>query len=239
MVPTIGITCGHQWEGTERYYVNRSYITSIIQAGGLPILIPYMKPNLLTKILDKLDGVLIPGGIDIDANLFNQELHPRCGKIDPEWDDLDVFVIQAALARNLPLLGICRGCQILNVACGGDLIQDIPSQTLSQINHSPAAPKWYATHDLTIKSGSKLSRILQTTHIRVNSFHHQAVSQVAPGFQASAFANDGIVEAIESMEHQYVIGVQWHPELMLHHYPEFKNLFIELVNRASSMNTKE
>lgn len=233
MKPIIGITCGHQWEGIERYYVNQAYVTSILQAGGIPVLIPYMNVTLLAQMLKQVQGILIPGGIDIDANLFSHDIHPQCGKIDPMWDELDITVIRIALARNLPLLGICRGCQILNVACGGSLIQDIPSQTQSQINHRPEAPKWYATHEISIQPDSKLSQILHTTNTRVNSFHHQAVLQVAPGFQVTAVANDGIIEAIESVEHDYVIGVQWHPELMLDYYPEFKNLFSELIRAAS------
>src|SRR5690625_507958 len=102
MAPLIGITCGHQWKDTRRYYVNEAYIVSALAAGGLPVLIPYMNPNLLLQAIDHVNGLLIPGGIDIDAYLFNQELHPRCGRIDPLWDELDLTVIRAALEKNLP-----------------------------------------------------------------------------------------------------------------------------------------
>lgn len=232
MTPVIGVTCGHQWDGTKRHYVNEAYITSVLAAGGLPILIPHMNPNLLLEVIKQVDAVLIPGGIDIDANLFNQEIHPRCGKIDPLWDELDLTVIRAALERDLPLLAICRGCQILNVACGGDLVQDIPSQVKDAINHNPDAPKWHATHDIAVTDDSKLAKLLGTTSIRVNSFHHQAVARIAPGLQVSAVASDGVIEGIESKEHGYVIGVQWHPELMIKHHPVFKSLFTELIKMA-------
>lgn len=232
--PIIGITCGHEWEDTERYYVNEAYIRNIVNAGGVPILIPYMESAKLEIILDSIDGLLVPGGVDIDAKLFNQELHPESGKIDPLWDQLDLTMIKGSLVRELPILAICRGCQILNVVCGGTLIQDIASYIKRPVKHEQQAPKWYATHEIKLTKDTLLAEIFAVEQLRVNSFHHQSVAELAPGFCCSAVASDGVIEAIESTEHKFVIGVQWHPELMVEYYPAFGNLFKQFVNAAGS-----
>ncbi len=234
MAPLIGITCGHQWQERERYFVNVGYVQNILSSGGTPILIPYMEKHKLMEIMDLIDGLLIPGGIDIDPSLFGQDPHPNCGLIDPIWDELEGHVISTALSRDLPLLAICRGCQILNVVAGGDLIQDISSQVSPAIKHMQQAQKWHATHEIKIEPDSILATTLNTNNITVNSYHHQAVGQVASQFSAVAWANDHIVEAIESREHTYVLGVQWHPELMTNHHPVFHQLFTVLVSYANS-----
>lgn len=231
-VTVIGITCGHSWEAPERFYVNEAYVQQIITAGAIPILIPYMDPEKLKVVVEQIDGLLIPGGNDIDARLFGEEPQPGLGSIDPIWDMLDMTVIRFALSRNLPILGICRGCQILNVTCGGSLIQDIATQVTNPIKHQQLAPKWHGTHDISIASGSKLASVLGVTEIAVNSFHHQAIARIASGFIASAYASDGIIEGIESTQHNCVLGVQWHPELMTSHEPIFTQLFTHLVQSA-------
>ncbi len=232
ITPIIGITCGHEWEDTERYYVNAAYIRNIVNAGGVPILIPYMEAEKLEIILNTIDGLLVPGGVDIDAQLFNQEPHPKSGLIDPLWDQLDLTMIRGSLGRKLPILAICRGCQILNVACGGTLIQDVASYVKQPVKHEQQAPKWYATHRINLTKDSLLAEIFLAKQLRVNSFHHQAVAEVAPGFCCSAVASDGVIEGIESIEHKFVIGVQWHPELMVEYNPIFGNLFKQFVMAA-------
>jgi len=232
MRPLIGITCGHQWEEPERFYVNAAYVHCITDAGGTPILIPYMAAHKLRSLLISLDGLLVPGGIDVDARLFNQEIHPKSGIIDPWWDELDITMIQGALELDLPVLAICRGCQVLNVACGGTLIQDIESFVTQPIKHQQQAPKWYATHSISLADNSLLAAIFDASQIQVNSFHHQAVAQVAPGFQISATASDGVIEAIESTMHRFVVGVQWHPELMASRDPIARRLFTQFIAAA-------
>lgn len=232
MAPIIGITCGHQWKDPERYYVNAGYIDCITAAGGVPILIPYTDEEKLKQIVAKIDGLLLPGGIDIDARLFGEEPHPGCGEIDPRWDQLDSMVIELVRKRQLPILAICRGIQILNVACGGTIIQDIPSQVNQPIKHTQEAPKFHPTHSVRLKPDTILSEMFQANTLWVNSFHHQAVGKVAPGFKASAQSSDGVIEAIENEEHPYMVGVQWHPELMVSHYPKFRELFNRLVKTA-------
>jgi putative glutamine amidotransferase len=225
MNPLIGITCGHQWSDPERFYVNGPYIHGITAAGGIPILVPYLDRAKLEQILDRIDALLVPGGIDVDAKHYNQDLHPKSGIINPWWDELDITMIRGALARNLPILAICRGCQVLNVACGGSLIQDIESFVSQPIKHQQQAPKWYPTHAVSIEQGSLLAQIFGTEVVRVNSFHHQAVEQAAPGLRVTARASDGVIEAIESTKHSFVIGVQWHPELMTSHDAKMQSLF--------------
>lgn len=218
--------------------MNESYITCILAAGGTPVLIPYMDHPRLSLILKLIDGLLVPGGIDIDAQLFNEELHPKSGIIDPWWDKLDVYMIGGAIERKLPILAICRGCQILNVTCGGSVIQDIPSSVSQPLKHHQQAPKWYATHNVTITKGSRLASIFERDVIKVNSFHHQAVGRLAPSFNQTAIASDGIIEAIESNELPFVIGVQWHPELMTVHYPVFQQLFNQFVAIAIELKSQ-
>ena len=134
--PLIGLVCGHQQQDPNRYYVNSAYIRAVTQSGGTPILIPYMPREQLFTVVDLLDGLLLPGGIDIDPNRFGENPHPKCGEIDPIWDDLDLTVTGMALERDIPILAICRGCQALNVALSGTLVQDIPSQISESIKHT-------------------------------------------------------------------------------------------------------
>jgi len=225
MNPLIGILCSHQWDGPQRFYVNTAYVQAVAAAGGVPILIPYQEEPKLETILDQIAGLLVPGGVDLDAKYFDQTPHPKSGIIDPWRDQLDLYMIHGALARQLPILAICRGCQVLNAACGGSLIQDIDSQIPQPLKHRQEAPSWYPTHDVAVTADSLLAEIYGTVSLRVNSFHHQAPDRIAPGFRAVARASDGVVEAIESTDGRFVVGVQWHPELMFGHDPGVSRLF--------------
>ena len=232
MNPLIGITCSHQWEEPRRFYVHTAYVQAVAAAGGIPVLVPYQDDSCLEAILGQIAGLLVPGGSDLDSSHFNQELHPKSGIIDPWRDCLDLAMIRGALARELPILAVCRGSQVLNVACGGSLIQDIESQIQEPIKHQQQAPAWYPTHEVAIEAGSLLARIFETTSLRVNSFHHQALDQIASGFRVSAAAGDGVVEAIESVNHRFVLGVQGHPELMINGDPAMGKLFVHFVGAA-------
>jgi putative glutamine amidotransferase len=136
------------------------------------------------------------------------------------------------LENGVPIFAICRGIQVLNVAAGGTLVQDIPSQVSDPIKHQQEAPRWYATHDISIQPGSRLAELAGGRALRVNSFHHQAVRQVGAGLRVAASAPDGIIEAIEGTTSRFVLGVQWHPELMVDHYPTAQKLFDEFVQAA-------
>lgn len=230
--PIIGLLCGHQSDNPDRYFVNSAYIKSVIGAGGVPILIPYQPKEQILQILDGLDGLILPGGVDVDPNRYGENPIVECGEVDPHWDELDLWATGYALERDLALLGICRGCQVLNVALGGTLVQDIPAQIKNPLKHAQKAPRWYATHDITVQSASLLGSIWQNGLQKVNSFHHQSIAKAGKGLRIVATAPDGIVEAVESTEHRFVLGVQWHPELMVDHYPVASRIFERFVQAA-------
>ena len=167
--------------------------------------------------LDRCDGLLLTGGVDVDPAVYGEtERHPTV-EVDPVRDSYELALARAALARDMPVLAICRGAQVLNVAAGGTLIQDVPSAVATSIEHTIAQPKDALAHDVIVAAHSRLANYLQTTtkaphRIAVNSRHHQAVRQPAPLFVVSATAPDGVIEAIEKPEAAFCIGVQWHPE---------------------------
>jgi microsomal dipeptidase-like Zn-dependent dipeptidase/gamma-glutamyl-gamma-aminobutyrate hydrolase PuuD len=214
----IGLSVNHK-EGLS--CISNAYVNAVIKAGGIPVLIPLTNDHqVLEAVLSQIDGLILSGGRDIYAPLFNEELHPAVESYDLERDHYDIQLVKRAAAKQMPVLGICRGHQVINVAFGGSLIQDIPSQVPdSKINHSQSEAREIGTHQIMILPDSKLSQILHRAPctvypLSVNSFHHQAVKVVAPGFEAVAHAEDGVIEAIESTEGNFLLGVQWHPENM-------------------------
>lgn len=231
MRPIIGIACGHEAkEGSDRYYVNTVNIRMVAENGGVPVLLPNpFDEDKLKAALDMVDGLYLPGGVDVDPHLYGEEPLAGMGSFDPDWDAVDVVLAQAALERNMPILGICRGMQVLNVAAGGTLYQDIPSQVPGALKHSQKGPRWAASHAVELDEDSRLAKTLGATELRINSYHHQAVKDVAPGFRSVANAPDGVIEAIESTQHRYAVGVQWHPELMIERDPMYKALFVDFI----------
>jgi putative glutamine amidotransferase len=230
MRPTIGITCSHD-DQTNRSYLPQAYAKAIEQAGGMPLLLPQApsSSDCISQLVHLLDGILFSGGVDVDPIHFGEEPLPALGAIAPERDGFELELARQALNADLTIFAICRGIQILNIAAGGTIYQDLPSQLTKTLKHSQEAPRWYATHKAVIKSGTFLARDLQTREIRVNSFHHQAVNRLAPGFRLSATAPDGVIEGIESENHKYVVGVQWHPETMWEKDPQMLKLFKSFV----------
>jgi len=207
----IGLSANHK-ENTSR--IADAYVNAILQAGGTPVLIPLITDEkVLDEIIARIDGLLLSGGGDIYSPLFGEELHPSVESYDLERDQYEIALVNRAAELQMPILGICRGCQLINVAFGGDLIQDIPSYvTESTINHNQEEAREIPTHSVRIVPESSLHRIAQAKQIMVNSFHHQAVKYPAPGFEVVAWADDGMIEAIESAEEKVITGVQWHPE---------------------------
>ncbi len=191
-----------------RFFINSAYVDKIIQAKGLPVLLAYTENNLL-QVLKSVEGVVLAGGGDPDPIYFGAEPIPRCGQINPNRDKFEVELAKRCLSENIPLLGICRGAQIMNIAAGGDIYQDIASSM--KIQHQQQAPRWHPTHMIDIAPESMLHRIFNVAELRVNSFHHQSINKVAPEFRISGMARDGIIEAIERKQ-GFAIGVQWHPE---------------------------
>ncbi len=191
-------------------------IWSVNDAEVLPVVLP----NIADKAehyADMVDGVLLTGGGDIDPALFGEDPHPLLGEITPERDQFEVTLTKALLARNKPLLAICRGVQILAIAGGGDMYQDLPSQFAKPlIQHRQHAPRSYKSHQITIGQGTRLETLAKGNTAYVNSYHHQAVRKVPEGFKASAWTNDGVIEAIEnSASYPFQVGVQWHPETLV------------------------
>jgi putative glutamine amidotransferase len=191
------------------------YLAALEQAGAEPrVLDPASDP--LPEALDECDGVLLTGGEDVDPARYGQSAHSSV-EVDVARDAYEFALTRAALDRDLPLLGICRGAQVLNVVAGGSLVQDLPSARPSSVSHEVSQPKNALAHDVAVAPASCLARVLTgrvdaTGHVPVNSRHHQSVDEVAPGFVVSATAPDGVVEAIERPDSAFCLGVQWHPE---------------------------
>ena len=196
--------------------VPTDYIQAITKFGGVPIILPNIEEDAIDSIVQLLDGLLLTGGGDIDPTIFNEEPHQNLGSITPERDEFEIAVINKMLKLNKPILGICRGMQILNIAIGGDMYQDIYMQSQSKLlQHTQLAPRNHASHFVKVLKGSTLSDIVQAEKIKVNSFHHQAVREIPNNYKACAVSSDGIIEAFESTVHSFVMGVQWHPECLL------------------------
>lgn len=238
MQPLIGVSTDYFHDSTRNLYYNRIYVPiaqSIVRAGGLPVGIPSgLEENALRAIYERMDAVMIPGGPDIDPKYFGQEPHPTI-TVDPVRDVAEVNLIRWGVADDLPVMGICRGHQVVNVALGGSLIQDIPSHMPNgDIRHyTPTTEnRGIPRHTVQIDGESRLSRIFELTEIGVNSLHHQAVDRIAPGMVATAYSPDGIVEGLEMPDKYFVMSVQWHPEDMVEDDPRMLRLFEEFVNAA-------
>jgi putative glutamine amidotransferase len=206
----------------------------IDEAGGLPIWIPLgLSDDALRAMFDRLDGLFIHGGIcDVHPGLYGQAVLPACGITDPATDRIDFDLTRWALEKRVPILGICRGIQVLNVAAGGTLYQDIPSQFDTQLIHQYIhdKPLNHLAHLIEIAPASQLALVVGTNQIWVNSFHHQAVKQVAPRFHVTARASDGIIEGIEADdETQFALGVQFHPEWLLDDDARMLRIFKQFI----------
>ena len=233
--PIIGLTCQVFPEPLERSSVNQQYVDAVIAAGGAPVLVPIgLDEEGIARIYDLLDGVLLPGGDDVAPARYGQEPHPNLGAVSDVRDALEIDVAARALRDGLPILGICRGIQVLAVAAGGSLWQDVPSEYESHLSHDVREHgRDHLCHDIEIESGSRLQEAIGAHTSTVNSFHHQAVRDVPDGFWVTARAGDGIVEGIESRDQRFAVGVQCHPEGMWRTTaPEFAGLFAAFIEAS-------
>ncbi|KXH87077.1 gamma-glutamyl-gamma-aminobutyrate hydrolase family protein [Sporosarcina sp. HYO08] len=214
MKPVIGITTDVKDDG--RQILKSEYVQAIIRAGGLPFIVPVGVEENAAQIAGMLDGLLLSGGHDINPLLFHEEPHRALGGVSPERDASELVLAKEMAKLDKPILGICRGLQVINVAFGGTLLQDIYKQSTGElIQHIQQAPNDHATHFVQLTQGSLLETIAGKEKIVVNSFHHQALKDAAPGFRVTGVASDGIIEVLESENHRFILGVQWHPEQLL------------------------
>ena len=215
--------------------LSNDYVESVILAGGVPVILPILSDEeSIKRQIETLDGIILSGGIDINPLLYNEEPSPKLGFIFPDKDAFDLSIVKIAYELNKPILAICRGLQILNVAFGGTLYQDLSYMEGSYIKHVQQSKNGAATHTLDIVKDSTLYNILGSSIVS-NSFHHQAIKDLAPGFIATAYSKDNVIEAIESCDKSFVVGVQFHPEIMTA-YKDKKmlKLFEALITAASS-----
>ncbi|MGE5397139.1 MAG: gamma-glutamyl-gamma-aminobutyrate hydrolase family protein [Chitinophagales bacterium] len=208
MTALIGISCSYS-HSRHTFQVRSSYIRAVERAGGVPVILPAVRSDYaVERYVEYCDGFILSGGGDLDPLLWGEEPHPGLGEVDPERDQFELALVQGLLQKNKPGLFICRGLQVLNVALGGDLIQDI----VSDILHRQTAPRYSPSHEIQIEKESLLYSLLNNDSVRVNSFHHQAIRKLGNGLKITAYSRDGIVEAVELPGSSFILGVQWHPE---------------------------
>jgi putative glutamine amidotransferase len=234
--PLIGITTSVTVDKTpERAYVNGTYIKAVQAAGGIPLLLtPHFSPEVQAALWQRLDGLILTGGGDIEPARFGQARHAAVDEVSPARDELELGLTRRAVADDLPLFAICRGIQVLNVALGGTLVQDIPSERPGALLHSQRAPRHEPTHAVKVMGeGTRLGQVLGAFEVEVNSMHHQAIDRLGDGLREVAWAPDGIIEGIEMPgDDRFVLGVQWHPEELVGHDRAARNLFSAIVDAA-------
>lgn len=232
--PLIGIS-GSIDAQEKQHFLLRSYMQSVLTAGGMPVLLsPDMDEKTIDGLLQRLDGVYLAGGNDVAPECFGEEPLPELGEVNPLRDQFEIRLVRRACRVGMPVLGICRGVQSMNVAMGGTLWQDIPSQYRRPdgerpIAHQQKRPDHCTSHRVHVTEGTLLHRIVGVEELAVNSFHHQAIREVAPGCTAAAHASDGVVEALEQDGGAFFLGVQWHPERYFHKDPAAKAIFEAFV----------
>jgi putative glutamine amidotransferase len=235
MAVRIGITSSpNMYDGRLVDEVTRAYVASVLRAGGLPIIVPVLDRALVADMLDGLDGLLLSGGGDIEPRRYGGVAVPEIDGVDPARDEWELALVAGALDRGLPVLGICRGAQVINVAAGGTLVPDLGA--VSDVLHRDRDRFDEDVHPVEVLAGSRLAWAMGREHVGVNTLHHQAVDEVGLGLQAVAWSPDGVIEAIEGIARGRVLGVQWHPEL-LSHLPGNPELFQWLVAEASRART--
>lgn len=239
MKPVIGIVSNFDME-KDGYFCLANYVRAIEKAGALPIILPYVKAGEVSEVLDLISGLMLTGGGDFPTELYGAAQHPAVQRVIPERDNFEFALARSALDRTMPVLGICRGMQILNVVAGGTIYPHTLDELPGVIDHRDGTPLDQSVHDVHLERDTQLWRLCgeQSSSFRVNSLHHQAVKQLAPEFVISARANDGVVEAIELPDRPFVIGVQWHPEWMYESEPACRQL-IDNFAKACSLIERE
>ena len=241
MKPVIGLTAwrSESNSGSLQHTISESYIQALAAAGAAPLLIPLALPEeTLQTIIQRLDGILFTGGGDVAPDRYRRSQdanHPKLGGVDEDRDRIELCLFHLANHQKIPLLGICRGIQLINVALGGTLYVDIAEEHPGAVKHDfySGYPRDYLGHTVQVTPGSRLEKILGGNLVEVNSLHHQGVAVLAPTLQATAFAPDGLVEGVELPGYPYGLAVQWHPECMQQYAP-MRTLFQSFVEACTA-----
>lgn len=238
--PIIGVTMSFQEpaseQGSDYFALYRTYVAAVEMAGGVAVGLP-AQPQAVADVFPILDGLLLSGGGDIAPDLFGQDRHPKTRQIDRQRDDFELALVREWVGAGRPLLAICRGIQVVNVALGGNLIQDIADQVPHSLVHQRSEGE--ARHLIRLQPASRLAALMDDDELDVNSYHHQAVQELAPGLKAVAWAADGVVEGVEVPDARFVVGVQWHPERMVPNDTRQLRLFVGLVEAAKGWNKEK
>lgn len=234
MRPLIGLTISIQ-QDEKKLYTPTSYTNAIIEAGGTPVLLDVTRDEeIIADYAAAVDGVLFSGGDDVDPAFYGETQQWACGDVCPLRDDFEIKLLKTLLKNHpeKPILGICRGEQVLNVGMGGTLYQDLRSQFPGCVRHQQQQISPYASHEVQVEAGSRLQEIYGGTRVMANSFHHQAVKDIGAGLVVTAKAADGVIEGFEKPDHPYFVAVQWHPERLVERefHPEHKALFKTFVD---------
>jgi len=217
----------------ESYWMLPGYMKALEEQNAIPLMLPLTaEESELEFFLETCDGFFLTGGQDVGPGLYGEEPLPQCGEICAARDEMDTLILKEAVSRNKPVLGICRGHQLMNAVYGGTLYQDLPTQHLSDVLHQMTAPYDRGVHTVSVCEGSPLMDVLNRTECSVNSYHHQAIKEVAPEFLPMAVAPDGLVEAIYMPGKKFVWGVQWHPEFSYQNNKESKKIIAAFLSAA-------
>ena len=231
--PIILIPTPVQGEQRRSFSMGKGYIESLIAAGAVPLMVPVtVDDRELRALYESVHGVMLAGGGDVDPAEYGEEQHEKTSNIDRDRDHAEFLVSRWAVADDKPIFGICRGIQALNVALGGTLVQDIPSQWSTALRHNghyENVSRDEVLHDVRVEPGSRIEAIMVNRAVGVNSFHHQAVKRPADGFVVTSRATDGIIEGMEMPDKRFVVSVQWHPEEMSRVCIDMLNLFVKFV----------
>lgn len=234
--PLIGLTPGHNTEN-EDVFLRPTYLKALTAAGAIPVMLPLESPeDDYDQITEAFDGFLFTGGPDPHPFLFGEETNRQCGMVSSKRDAMELSLLSHVMKSRKPILGICRGIQIINVALGGTIYQDIPSQYSSSLAHKQPFSYKIPSHTVTLSSSGKLACICGCGSLRVNSMHHQAIKDPAPGLTVCGRASDGLIEAVELSDYPWLIAVQWHPEHLWEKDPTAANLFRDFVNACYTTN---
>lgn len=243
--PLIGITTGFftvetgVFAGMERIYVNKDYVDAVEKSGGVPLLVPPLEEEeALMRFVGLCDGFLFSGGIDVNPVLYGRAPHAALGKVNTHWDRAELLLLRRVLDTDKPVLAVCRGHQLLNVACGGTLYQDVSEMPHPVCRHSQLADRADRIHTVRIVPDSILGGIFGAS-LFVNSFHHQTLWELGKGLRVTARCEDGVIEAVEMEGKPFVVGVQWHPEMLLTKSDDMLPLFARFIEVAGKVCMKQ